>query len=129
MRKNIITVLTLTIPFLLSGCLQASSGHEPSEPEIKAAMAAALQQQNRKLRDVAAKENASGKAPEYIFSGMLSVHEPALYTLEKQHCRSDKTDTVFTCDVIVDMDAGFGRNRQKTTLILMNKTNGWTVVI
>ena len=99
MLKNIITVLTLAIPVLLSGCQQASSGYEPSEPEIKAAMAAALQQQNRKLRDAAAKENASGKEPEYISSGMLSVHEPALYSLEKQHCRSDKTDTVFTCDV------------------------------
>lgn len=129
MLKNIITVLTLAIPVLLSGCLQASSGHEPSEPEIKAAMATALQQQNRKLLDSLAEDDAPGKNAEGTSSGILRPHASALYAVEKQHCRSDKTDTVFTCDVIVDMDAGFGRNRQKTTLILMNKTNGWTVVI
>ena len=47
MLKNLITVLALAIPVLLTGCLQASSGYAPSESEIKAAMATALQQQNR----------------------------------------------------------------------------------
>lgn len=129
MLKNLITVLALAIPVLLTGCLQASSGYAPSESEIKAAMATALQQQNRKLLEALADDDAPGKDAEGTTSGILRPHSSALYSLEKQSCRSDKTDTVFTCDVIVDMDAGFGRERQKTTLILMNKTNGWTVVI
>lgn len=129
MLKNLITVLALAIPVLLTGCLQASSGYAPSESEIKAAMATALQQQNRKLLEALADDDAPGKEAEGTTAGLLSPHKSALYSLEKLNCRTDKTDTVFTCDVIVDMDAGFGRERQKTTLILMNKTNGWTVVI
>lgn len=84
-------------------------------------MADALQQQNRKLLDALAEDDDSGKDSEGIASGMLRPRASALYSLEKQHCSSDKIDTVFTCAVIVDMEVGFGRDRQKTTLILMNK--------
>ncbi|WP_368758738.1 hypothetical protein [Klebsiella oxytoca] len=127
--KSVINISILAITVLLSGCNQDSSGKEPSEPEIKNAMTHALQQQNRKLRDVEAKEKTSGKDAEYLSSGMLRLHESTLYSLEKQKCRSDKSNTVFKCDVMVDMDAGFGRTRQNTSLILMKRDSGWTVLI